>query len=175
MCWIQTRDSHSRYLLLSEKKILNSISYFYAKNSGFLVDFISVPVTSAFTSATSIIIIGAQLKNLLGISYSSKGFADSIYELFIKIDESQFWDAMLGLGCCIFLLALRVSAIASRICECMRLTDFMHWFFAANKRDKSKRRNENGSMHQKGFMVCEHFAKCFNCDDHFDYWIQLDV
>lgn len=86
--------------------------FFSANNSGFLVDFISVPVTSAFTSATSIIIIGAQLKNLLGISYSSKGFADSIFELFIKIDESQFWDAMLGLGCCVFLLALRVSAIA---------------------------------------------------------------
>lgn len=87
---------------------------FSADNSGFLVDFISVPVTSAFTSATSIIIIGAQLKNLVGISYSSKGFADSIFELFLKIDESQFWDAMLGLGCCVFLLALRVSTSVSQ-------------------------------------------------------------
>ena len=75
---------------------------------GFLVDFISVPVVSAFTSATSLIIIGAQLKNLLGIEYSSKGFADSVYMLIERLEHSVFWDAVLAAGCCIFLLALRV-------------------------------------------------------------------
>lgn len=76
---------------------------------GFLVDFISVPVTNAFTSATSLIIIGAQLKNLLGIKYSSKGFADSLYELGKHAGDSKLWDGILGLSCCLFLLAFRVS------------------------------------------------------------------
>lgn len=75
---------------------------------GFIVDFISVPVTSAFTSATSIIIVGSQLKNLLGISYSSKGFGDSLYELFMRMEDSAHWDAILAVGCCVFLLVLRV-------------------------------------------------------------------
>lgn len=76
---------------------------------GFIVDFISVPVTSAFTSATSLIIIGSQLKNLIGIEYSSKGFIDSIHMLIVRLEESVYWDAILAVGCCIFLLLLRVS------------------------------------------------------------------
>lgn len=76
---------------------------------GFLVDFISVPVTNAFTSATSLIIIGSQLKNLLGIRYSSKGFADSLYNLFANIMNSSLGDGLLALVCCVFLLTFRVS------------------------------------------------------------------
>lgn len=75
------------------------------------MDFISVPVTNAFTSATSLIIIGAQLKNLLGIKYSSKGFADSLYELFRQIGKSNLWDGVLSIICCLFLLTFRVSKI----------------------------------------------------------------
>lgn len=77
--------------------------------SGFIVDFISVPVTSAFTSATSLIIIGSQLKNLLGLEYSAKEFMTSIYMLIERIDQSVKWDAILAVGCCVFLLVLRVS------------------------------------------------------------------
>lgn len=75
------------------------------------MDFISVPVTSAFTSATSLIIIGGQLKNLLGIEYSSKGFGDSVYMLIQRLEHSVYWDAILAVGCCVFLLALRVNLI----------------------------------------------------------------
>lgn len=75
---------------------------------GFIVDFISVPVTSAFTSATSLIIIGSQLKNLLGLEYSAKEFMTSIYMLIERIDQSVYWDAILAVGCCLFLLILRV-------------------------------------------------------------------
>ncbi|KAJ6637083.1 Sodium-independent sulfate anion transporter [Pseudolycoriella hygida] len=74
---------------------------------GFVVDFISVPVTNAFTSATSVIIIGAQLKNLLGLSYSSKGFADSLHHLIFNISDIKLWDSVSGLVCCVFLLSLR--------------------------------------------------------------------
>lgn len=76
---------------------------------GFIVDFISVPVTSAFTSATSLIIIGSQLKNLVGFDFEAKSFWDNIIGMYENIDKTTYWDTMLSLVCCIFLLALRVS------------------------------------------------------------------
>lgn len=78
---------------------------------GFIVDFISAPVTSAFTSATAIIIIGSQLKNLLGIKYESKGFFDSIVELCKRIGRTSLGDSTLGLIVILFLLGLRVRPI----------------------------------------------------------------
>lgn len=76
---------------------------------GFVVDFISIPVTSAFTSATSLIIIASQLKGLLGIRYSSTSFADTIHQLYLHIDEIQWGDTILSICCIAFLLILRVS------------------------------------------------------------------
>lgn len=75
------------------------------------MDFISIPVTTAFTSAASLIIVGAQLKNFLGLKYSSKRFADTLYQLGIRIQDSNIWDGMLGIVCCVFLLTLRVNTI----------------------------------------------------------------
>jgi solute carrier family 26 (sodium-independent sulfate anion transporter), member 11 len=76
---------------------------------GFIVDFISVPVTSAFTSATSLIIIGSQLKSLLGISYTAKDFFQTIVKLVTRITELRAGDSVLGVICIVFLLSLRVS------------------------------------------------------------------
>lgn len=76
---------------------------------GFIVDFISVPVVSAFTSATSLIIIASQLKNLAGFDFESKSFWDNFSGMYENIDKTTYWDTMLSLVCCIFLLALRVS------------------------------------------------------------------
>lgn len=76
---------------------------------GFVVDFISIPVTSAFTSATSLIIIASQLKSLLGIRYNATSFAETMYELYRNFDQFQWGDAILSMSCILFLLALRVS------------------------------------------------------------------
>lgn len=76
---------------------------------GFIVDFIPVPVVSAFTSATSLIIIGAQMKSLLGIKYAAKGFLNTIIELFKHITEANLGDALLGVSGIVFLLVLRVG------------------------------------------------------------------
>ncbi|XP_059610038.1 sodium-independent sulfate anion transporter-like [Phlebotomus argentipes] len=73
----------------------------------FLVEFISVPVTTAFTTATSLIIISSQLKGILGIKYTAKGFADYIIGLFNRYSEIQLGDSLLGLCCIIALLSLR--------------------------------------------------------------------
>ncbi|XP_068084543.1 sodium-independent sulfate anion transporter [Anabrus simplex] len=74
---------------------------------GFLVDFISAPVTSGFTSATSVIIIVSQMKGLLGIKFKSQNFIDNLRQLVIHAPGTRLWDAILGFSCIIFLLALR--------------------------------------------------------------------
>lgn len=76
---------------------------------GFLVDFISTPVTSAFTSGTSMIIIASQLKSLLGIKYSTHGFIPLIWNVLIRLKETKWGDTLLGLVCIGFLLLLRVK------------------------------------------------------------------
>ncbi|XP_039289871.1 sodium-independent sulfate anion transporter [Nilaparvata lugens] len=75
---------------------------------GFLVNFISTPVTSGFTTATSIIIIVSQLKGLLGVRFKSCGFIDNIFELIMHASEARLAaDFVLGLFCIFTLLALR--------------------------------------------------------------------
>lgn len=75
---------------------------------GFLVDFISSPVTSGFQSATSIIIIASQLKGLFGLRKIKTGrFVENVILLGQKIHETRFGDLLLGLSCCVILLSLR--------------------------------------------------------------------
>lgn len=74
---------------------------------GFLVDFISAPVVSSFSTSTSLIIIGAQLKNLLGIEFSAKSFPATIKKLIAKIFETKLGDAAVGAFAIIFLLLIK--------------------------------------------------------------------
>lgn len=74
---------------------------------GFIVDFISAPVVSSFSTSTSLIIIGAQLKNLLGISFSAKNFPISILKLFQNISKVRVGDAAVGAFSIIFLQFLK--------------------------------------------------------------------
>ncbi|KAL1130829.1 hypothetical protein AAG570_012070, partial [Ranatra chinensis] len=74
---------------------------------GFIVELISSPVVSGFTSATSIIIIFSQIKGLLGVNFKSKGFIDNLMHLIKNITDIQHADFILGIGCIILLLILR--------------------------------------------------------------------
>ncbi|XP_050345904.1 sodium-independent sulfate anion transporter-like [Nymphalis io] len=74
---------------------------------GVLIDFISVPVTVGFTSATSVIIAVSQLKGLLGIQFKSKGFIDTLKQVFINIPNARLADSTLGISCIIILLLMR--------------------------------------------------------------------
>lgn len=74
---------------------------------GFLIDFISGPVSVGFTSAAAIIIATTQIKDLLGLSYSANGFLDSWDQLAAHIGETRLWDAVLGFTCMAVLLILR--------------------------------------------------------------------
>ncbi|XP_014215254.1 sodium-independent sulfate anion transporter-like [Copidosoma floridanum] len=74
---------------------------------GFLIDFISGPVSVGFTSAAAIIIATSQVKDILGIKASGSKFIQVWSNVFEHIGETRLWDAVLGLVCMVVLLLLR--------------------------------------------------------------------
>lgn len=92
---------------LMNKRIFN------CKCAGFLVDFVSVPVVSGFTSAAALTIASAQLKGLFGLTYNAEQFLDTLIAFFSTLGKARTWDFLLGLLCIICLLALRVNVPSS--------------------------------------------------------------
>ncbi|KAJ8984677.1 hypothetical protein NQ317_015768 [Molorchus minor] len=74
---------------------------------GFLIDFISGPVSIGFTSAAAIIIATTQVKDILGLSYPGGKFLQVWEQIFEHISETRPWDALLGFTCMAVLLVLR--------------------------------------------------------------------
>ncbi|KYM92092.1 Sodium-independent sulfate anion transporter [Atta colombica] len=74
---------------------------------GFLVDFISIPVTSGFMSAGALIIAIAQLQGFLGLKYKSESIIDNLYQLFKNINKVRLTDFILGIFSFMFLLILK--------------------------------------------------------------------
>lgn len=77
---------------------------------GFLVDFVSGPVASGFTSAVSLIIVSSQVKDLLGIKATGSTFLDIWTSVFGDIHNIRLWDTCLGITCIAVLLILRIVA-----------------------------------------------------------------
>lgn len=100
----------------------------YQKFPGVLIDFISIPVTVGFTSATSVIIMTSQLKSLLGLKINSSTFMDTIPKVIKNLHNTKLADFSLGIICIAVLMALRVSSsmliigfsprLSFRICYC---------------------------------------------------------
>lgn len=66
---------------------------------GFLVNFLSKPVISGFTSGAALIIIFSQLKHLLGAPIAgSSRFHELLWNVFEKIAEMNFYDFAIGLA-----------------------------------------------------------------------------
>ena len=75
---------------------------------GFLVNFLSKPVISGFTSAAAIIIGLSQLKYLLGISFeSSNKIHLIIFEVFEKVSQIHFITLLIGLTGIILLVFIK--------------------------------------------------------------------
>ncbi|XP_063825040.1 sodium-independent sulfate anion transporter-like [Ostrinia nubilalis] len=74
---------------------------------GVLIDFISVPVTVGFTSATSVIIAVSQIKSLLGLQFKSGGFLDTVKQVVINLPNARLADSALGISCIVILLLMR--------------------------------------------------------------------
>nr|CAD7433530.1 unnamed protein product [Timema monikensis] len=71
---------------------------------GFLVDFISMPVTVGFTSAAAITIASSQLKGLFGFGGSSNDFIGACVNLVKHLHETRLWDSVLGMSTIVVLL-----------------------------------------------------------------------
>ncbi|XP_022830956.1 sodium-independent sulfate anion transporter-like [Spodoptera litura] len=79
---------------------------------GFLLDFISKPVISGFTTAAALQISASQLKSLFRISGSSGNtFFDALINFFENIKTVQLWDTVLGISTIIALLLLKRATI----------------------------------------------------------------
>jgi len=87
---------------------------------GFLIDFISVPVISGFTSAAALTIASGQIKGLFGIykkhhsNETHAGVVDDYIEIFENIDTVRWQDALLGIICAVILLVMRFIGRAKR-------------------------------------------------------------
>lgn len=74
---------------------------------GFLIDFISGPVSVGFTSAAAIIIASTQIKDLLGLKYEARNFIETWSQLVGQLNHIKPGDAILGFSCMAILLILR--------------------------------------------------------------------
>ncbi|EDV20778.1 Sodium-independent sulfate anion transporter [Trichoplax sp. H2] len=74
---------------------------------GFVVNFISVPVISGFTSAAAITITVSQLKDLFGLKDIPREFFERVYTICEKLPETKPWDACMGLSCIVILYILK--------------------------------------------------------------------
>ncbi|XP_049817178.1 sodium-independent sulfate anion transporter [Aethina tumida] len=77
---------------------------------GFLIDFVSGPVSSGFTSAVALIIVTSQVKDVLGIKASGNTFVDTWHSISKDIHNTNAWDTVFGISCIAVLLIMRIIA-----------------------------------------------------------------
>ncbi|XP_066582093.1 sodium-independent sulfate anion transporter [Prorops nasuta] len=75
---------------------------------GFLIDFVSGPVSSGFTSAVALIIVTSQIKDILGITAKGSTFVQMWSSIAGSIHKTSTWDAALGVSCIGLLLIFRL-------------------------------------------------------------------
>ncbi|XP_043522296.1 sodium-independent sulfate anion transporter-like isoform X2 [Frieseomelitta varia] len=74
---------------------------------GFLVEFVSIPVVSGFTSAASLIIACSQIKSLLGLKIHGESFIEIWRELINNVHRTRIPDLILSCCCVLILLTLK--------------------------------------------------------------------
>lgn len=65
-------------------------------HSGFLVEFISMPVTVGFTSAAAVTIASSQVKSFFGLPGKSSDFVGSIESIIENVNQIRWTDTLLG-------------------------------------------------------------------------------
>ncbi|XP_065089640.1 sodium-independent sulfate anion transporter-like isoform X4 [Ochlerotatus camptorhynchus] len=75
---------------------------------GFLIDFVSGPVSSGFSSAVALIILSSQIKDLLGIAAKGNTFIEQWQSILDDIHNTQLGDAVMGFTCIVVLLLMRL-------------------------------------------------------------------
>ncbi|VVC43388.1 SLC26A/SulP transporter domain,STAS domain [Cinara cedri] len=77
---------------------------------GIIIDFVSGPVSSGFTSAVALLIITSQIKDLIGVHGSGSSLWEMLLSLYRDADKISVGDTAIGVGCIILLLTLRILA-----------------------------------------------------------------
>lgn len=80
---------------------------------GVVVDFISIPVCSGFTSASAVLIIVSQLKDLIGV----EGGDGNLFKMFKTMSPQdigcvEVGDIAMGFSCIVVVILLKVSTYA---------------------------------------------------------------
>ncbi|XP_039290950.1 sodium-independent sulfate anion transporter isoform X3 [Nilaparvata lugens] len=75
---------------------------------GIMIDFVSGPVSSGFTSAVALLIISSQVKDILGINGGGATFVNMWYNLAQDIQNINYSDLTLGVTCIVILLSMRM-------------------------------------------------------------------
>ena len=78
-------------------------------NLGFVVDFISFPVISSFTSASAITIAVSQFKGFLGLHFTAPKLTQAIMAVIHSVRSVNLWDFSLGLLSLTFLLTVQAA------------------------------------------------------------------
>lgn len=80
---------------------------------GFIVNFISQPVSSAFTTAAALTICSRQIKAGFGLIFTTRGFLNFAIQIADHISETKLADFFLTLACVVVLIFLRVGQFYS--------------------------------------------------------------
>lgn len=75
---------------------------------GFLLNFISGPVSSGYTSAVSLIILSSQVKDIFGIKAKGATFVEMWSSIFDNINTIRVNDTIMGISCICILLLMRL-------------------------------------------------------------------
>lgn len=75
---------------------------------GFLLNFVSGPVSSGYTSAVALIILSSQVKDLFGIKAKGTTFIDMWSSILANVDTIQINDTLMGISCIVVLLLMRL-------------------------------------------------------------------
>ncbi|XP_072931637.1 sodium-independent sulfate anion transporter-like isoform X2 [Epargyreus clarus] len=104
---------------------------------GFLLDFISKPVISGFTTAAALQISAAQLKSLFRISgKSGDTFIDAVVNFFKNIKTVHLWDTVLGISTIVALLLLKKATIStSHTSSAWRVNVASAWLYVVRARN----------------------------------------
>lgn len=125
---------------------------------GLIVEFISIPVSSAFGSAVAFTILASEIKNFLGLEYKSNLFTENIEQFIEHAHEVEYGDVSLGIVTIVTLVLLGVSIL-------IREENFDTWSDSFSNITESERptdlKNMETSVHNETYsLVCGNEQKC---------------
>jgi len=106
---IGTRGSAYATLLCFLSGIIQTLMSF--AGLGVIVNFISVPVSSGFTSAAAILVITSQVKDLIGVKGSGGNLLRMVRTVLEHISNIGTGDTVMGFACIGAVMLLKVSNI----------------------------------------------------------------